>query len=67
MPTIDLTDDEHAAVTATVRRAIETDGFPRAPRLDPLRAALGKFEGAGEPTALPKAPPPAKPDKRARR
>jgi hypothetical protein len=37
--------------------------FPRAPRLDPLRAALGKFEAAGEPTAHPTASPPAKADK----
>ena len=40
MPIIDLTDDEHAAVAAAMRRAIEDDRFPHAPRLDPLRAAL---------------------------
>jgi len=34
MPTIDLTDAEHAAVTALIRRAIEQDRFPLAPRLD---------------------------------
>jgi len=65
MPTIDLTDDGYAAVTAAIRRAIEDTGF-LAPRLDPLRAALGKFEAAPEPTPLPKAPPSAKVDKRAR-
>jgi len=32
MPTIDLTDDEHAAVTAAIRRAIEDDKFPRSRR-----------------------------------
>src|ERR1700689_2895108 len=37
VPTINLTDDEHAAVTAAIRRAIEDDKFPHAPRLDPLR------------------------------
>lgn len=37
MPTIDLTDDELAAVTAAIRRAIEDDKFRHAPRLDPLR------------------------------
>jgi hypothetical protein len=63
MPTFDLTDDEHAAVTAAIRRTIETDRFPRAPRLDPLRSALAKLE----PTNAPKAPPPAKADKRAGR
>jgi hypothetical protein len=69
MPTIDLTDAEHAAVTATVRRAIEDDKFPHAPRLDPLRAALARLDAALalEPTPAPKAPPPAKADKRARR
>ena len=55
MPTINLTDDELAAVTATVRRAIEDDRYPHAPRLDPLRAALGKFEAAPAPTPLAKA------------
>jgi hypothetical protein len=55
MPTINLTDDELAAVTAIVRRAIEDDKFPHAPRLDPLRAVLGKFEAAMAPE-LPKAP-----------
>ena len=46
VPTINLSDDELAAGTATVRRAIEDDRFPHAPRLDPLRAALGKLEAA---------------------
>ena len=65
VPTIDLAADELAAVAAEIRRAIEDDRFPHAPRLDPLRAALGKFEAALEPTPHPKAPPPAKSDKRA--
>ena len=43
VPTIDLTDAELAAVTAAIRRAIEDDRFPRAPRLDPLRSALAKL------------------------
>ncbi len=65
MPTINLTDDELAAVTAALRRTIEDDRFPHAPRLDPLRAALGKFDAAGssnleDQAPLPKAPPPAK-------
>jgi hypothetical protein len=78
MPTINLTDDELAAVVATVRRAIEDDKFPHAPRLDPLRAALARLEAAAatketlqadrpQVKAAPKAPPPAKSDKRARR
>jgi hypothetical protein len=65
VPTVDLTDDEFAAVTAAVRRTIENDRFPRAPRLDPLRSALAKLEPATapKPTPHPKAPPPAKADK----
>jgi hypothetical protein len=67
MPTIDLTDAELAAVMAAVRRAIETDRFPRAPSLDPLRSALAKLEPATAPKLTPKAAPPAEADKRARR
>jgi uncharacterized membrane protein YccC len=78
MPTIDLPADELAAVTAAIRRLIEDDKYPHAPRLDPLRAALARLEAAlkqqtsadsaqvsGPPH--PKAPPAAKADKRARR
>jgi hypothetical protein len=46
MATIDLTDAEHAAITALIKRAIEQDRFPRAPRLDPLRSALAKLDPA---------------------
>jgi hypothetical protein len=42
-----------------VRRAVEDDKFPRAPRLDPLRSALAKLEPP------PMAPPPARGKKRA--
>jgi hypothetical protein len=67
MPIIDLPADELTAAAAAIRGVIEGDRYPHAPRLDPLRAALGKFEAAAEPTAQPKAPPSAKADKRARR
>jgi hypothetical protein len=67
VPTIDLPDDELAAVAAALRRAIEGDRYPHAPRLDPLRAALARFDAAAGPTPGPKAPPAAKADKRARR
>ena len=78
MSTIDLTDAELSAVTAAIRRAIEDDKFPHAPRLDPLRAALARLEAAAatketlqadRPQVKPalKATPPAKADKRARR
>ena len=73
MPTINLAADELAAVTAAIRRVIEDDRFPHAPRLDPLRAALARLDAATAqsrtgtvPKLDPKAPPPAKADKRAR-
>jgi len=53
MPTIDLTDDEHAAVTAAIRRLIDEDRFPHAPRLDPLRSALAKLDAAPKLTPDP--------------
>jgi hypothetical protein len=66
MPTINLADEELAAVTAAVRTAIETDRFPRAPRLDPLRSALAKLDKAAAPErqAPPKMAPPARDKKR---
>jgi hypothetical protein len=65
MPTIDLP-DELAAVTAAIRGVIEGDRYPHAPRLDPLRAALARFEAAAKP-AQPKAATAAKADKQGRR
>ena len=68
MPTIDLPADELAAVTAAIRRLIEDDKYPHAPRLDPLRAALARLDAAtANPDPHLQAPPPAKADKRARR
>jgi hypothetical protein len=66
MPTINLADEELAAVTAAVRTAIETDRFPRAPRLDPLRSALAKLDKAAAPErqAPQKMAPPARDKKR---
>ena len=46
MPTVDLTNAEHAEVIATIKRAIEEDRAPDAPRLDPLRSALAKLDPA---------------------
>ena len=46
MPTIDLTDAEHATVIAAIRRAIEKDRFPRTRRLHSLRSALAKLDPA---------------------
>jgi hypothetical protein len=46
MPTIDLTDDELAAVTAAIKRSIEEDHFPLARHLDLLRSALARLDPA---------------------
>jgi hypothetical protein len=70
MPTIDLPDDELAAVTAAIRGVIEGDRYPHAPRLDPLRAALARLEAAIVPSKGARAQPalaPAKANKRERR
>lgn len=69
VPTIDLPNDELAAVAAAIRRLIADDKFPHAPRLDPLRARLARLDAAlaSKPPSHPKAPPAAKADKRARR
>jgi hypothetical protein len=56
MPTINLPDDEFAAVAAAIRELIEGDRYPHAPRLDPLRAALARFDAASNPPPHPKGP-----------
>ena len=58
MPRIDLSDDELEALAEAVRGLIDDDKFPLAPRLLPLRAALGKLGAAAqEPTTKsPKKP-----------
>jgi hypothetical protein len=61
---IDLTDDELAAPAALIPRAIEQDGFPLAPRLDPLRSVLAKLEpdkNANAQPSNPKRRPPGAP------
>ena len=73
VPTISLNDDELAAVVAALRDIIDADRYPHAPRLDPLKAALGKLEAAetgksvASSSAPPNTPPAGKGDKRGRR
>jgi len=57
MPTIDFSDAEHAAVTRAVRRAIDEDKFPHAPRLAPLRSALAKLDPRSAPKPITARPP----------
>lgn len=58
MPTIDLTDDELAAVAAAVRRILDEDKFPHAPSLRPLRSALAELDPAHAPKPRPEPKPP---------
>jgi hypothetical protein len=57
MPTLDFSDDEHAAVTAAVRRSIAEDKYPMSPRLAPLKSALAKLDPASAPQLRSEHPP----------
>jgi hypothetical protein len=60
MPMTDLTDEQHTAVTAAIRRVIEGDKFPHAPWLDLMRSALAKLDPATAAKLIPKRQPPPK-------
>jgi len=66
MPHIDFSDDEHAAVTAAVRRTIDDDKYPRSPRLAPLKSALAKLDPTSAPKPRPVPAPLPEPPPRAR-
>jgi len=51
MPVLDLTDDELAAVIAALKEKLDRDRSPRAPRLEPFRAALAKLNPKSTPRA----------------
>jgi hypothetical protein len=57
MATVDLTDDEQAALVAYVLDRLREEKFPRAPRLNPVRSALGKLDPASIPQPRPERPP----------
>ena len=56
MPTIDLTDEEHAALVAYVLDRLREEKFPHAPRLNPVRVALAKLNVASVPHPRPPLP-----------
>ncbi len=58
MTALDLTDDEERALSALLRRAIDYDPYPLAPRLDPLKAILAKLD---PPKPRPEPLPPLRP------
>ena len=59
MPTIDLTDTEHAALTALIRRAIEEDRFPPRPAPRPAALSAGEARAAADNGGGAHAAPPA--------
>jgi hypothetical protein len=56
--TIELTDEEAAALARYLRQKVDDEHFPLAPRLDPLKAILAKLE---PPAPRPEPLPPLKP------
>ena len=50
--TLELTDEEHRALVRLLRRSIDEDRFPLAPRHAPIKAILAKLE-----PPIPKAEP----------
>jgi hypothetical protein len=56
--TLELTDEEHRALVRLLRRSIDEDRFPLAPRHAPIRAILAKLE---PPAPRPAPLPPLKP------
>ena len=53
--TLDLTDDETAALARILRNTIDEDRFPYSPRLAPLKAILATID---PPKPRPELPPP---------
>jgi hypothetical protein len=53
MPTIDLTDNELAAVIAALRQVIDDDGYRHSPRLLPFKSLLAKLDPTSAPTDTP--------------
>jgi hypothetical protein len=56
--TLDLTDEETAALTKHLRHTIDYNPYPLAPRLGPLKAILAKLD---PPAPRPEPLPPLKP------
>jgi hypothetical protein len=56
--TLDLTDEEAAALAAYLKRALAEERYFLSPRLDPIKAILAKLE---RPAPGPELPPPLRP------
>jgi hypothetical protein len=53
---LDLTEDEKLALVRLLRKTLDEDRFPFAPRLDPIKAILAKLD---PPAPRPEPPPPS--------
>lgn len=60
MPTIDLTEEERAALADVAREYVRTQRYPLAPRLAPIKSELLKLAPGDE---LPAPPGPKRPRK----
>src|SRR4051812_9107609 len=58
MSTQDLTQEELTAVAEALRRMIDADRFPLAPRLRPLKSALAKLDPPAAVSSIEPLPPP---------
>jgi hypothetical protein len=58
VPKIDLTEPERLALAYVARREIETNRYPLAPQLEPLRSAIAKLVPGEPPPVPPKTPRP---------
>jgi len=59
MPTIDLSDDEIAALISAVRQTINEARFPHSPRLAALKSVLDKLEPRRVTAAVARPPLPS--------
>lgn len=57
MPTIDLTEEEIAALKAAASEKLDKDGYPQGLRFGPLRSALAKLDPALVPRPTVGRPP----------
>jgi hypothetical protein len=57
VPTIDLTNEEHAALVAYVLDRLREEKFPHAPRLNPVRSALATLNAASATKPIVERPP----------
>lgn len=57
LPTIDLDDEELAAVIAVLKEKLDRDRYPLSPRLEPFRAALAKLDPRSVPKPAALRPP----------